>query len=90
MPIPEQCFDAWSMDFISRLPSSQGNNTIYTCIDKFTKFMWVSRCFTGKGALSALECASLFFSYIVRSFGIPKVILHDHDSRLTSNFWNAL
>ena len=39
MPIPEQYFDVWSMDFISGLPSSQGYNTIYTCIDKFTKFV---------------------------------------------------
>ena len=68
MPIPEQHFNVWSMDFISRLPSSQGYNTIYTCIDKFTKFVHLIPSFKGKGALSTLECANLFFSKIVRLF----------------------
>ena len=72
MPIPEQCFDVWSMDFISGLPSSQGYNTIYTCIDKFTKFVHLIPCFKGEGALSAPECANLFFSNIVRLFGVPE------------------
>ena len=86
MLIPEQCFNVWSMDFISRLPSSQGYNTIYTYIDKFTKFVWLISCFKGKGALSAPECANLFFSNIIRLFGVPKMVLHDRDSRFTSNF----
>ena len=47
-------------------------------------------CFKGKGALSAPECANLFFSNIVRLFGIPKMVLHDYNSRFTSNFWKAL
>ena len=47
-------------------------------------------CFKGKGALSASDCANLFFSNIIRLFGIPKIVLHDHNSRFTSNFWKAL
>ena len=62
MPIPEQCFDVWSMDFISGLPSSQGYNIIYTYIDKFTNFVGLIPCFKGEGALSTPECANLFFS----------------------------
>ena len=54
------------MDFISGLPISQGNNTIYTCIGKFTKFVRLIPCFKGEGALSALECANLLFSKIIR------------------------
>ena len=89
MLIPQQSFDVWSVDFISGLPSSQGYNTIYTCIDKFTNFVHLIPCFKGEGALSAPECANLFFSYIIRLFGIPKIVLHNHDSRFTSNFWKA-
>ena len=47
-------------------------------------------CFKGEGALSALECAHLFFSNIVRFFGVPKMVVHDRDSKFTSNFWEAL
>ena len=46
--------------------------------------------FKGGGALTAPECANLFFSNIVRLFGIPKMVLHDRDSRFTSSFWKAL
>ena len=46
--------------------------------------------FKGEGALSTPECANLFFSNIVRLFVVPKIVLHDHDSRFTSNFWKAL
>ena len=74
------------MDFISGLPNSQGYNTILTCIANFTKFVCFIPCFKGEGALSAPECADLFFSKIVRLFGVPKMVLHDHDSRFTSNF----
>ena len=61
MLIPEQHFDIWSTDSISALPSSQGYNTIYTCIDNFIKFVYLIPCFKLKGALDALECGNLFF-----------------------------
>ena len=63
---------------------------MYTCIDKFTKFLQFIPCFKGEGALSAPECAIFFFSNIFRLFGVLKVMLHDRYSRLTSNFWKAL
>ena len=78
------------MDFIFGLSSSQSYNTIYTCIDKFTKFERLISCFKGKGALSAPECANLIFSHIIRLFGVPKIVLHDCDSRFNSNFWKDL
>ena len=74
MLIPEQCFDVWSMDYISGLPSSQAYNTINTCIDNFTKVVRLIPCFKGEGALSAPECADLFFSNIVRLFGVVKIV----------------
>ena len=47
-------------------------------------------CFKGKGALSAPECASFFFTNIVILFFIPKMVLNNHDSRFTSNFGKVL
>ena len=78
------------MDFISGLLNSQGHNTIYNCIDKFTKFVRLIPCFKGQRALSALECANIFFFNIFRLFGVRKKMLHDRDSRFTSNLWKAL
>ena len=78
------------MDVISGLHSSQGFNTIYIYIDKFTRFTQLIPWFKGERALSAPECANLFFSNIVRLFGVLKIVLHDQYSRLTSNFCKAL
>ena len=47
-------------------------------------------CFKGEGVLSTPECADLIFSNIVRLFGVLKMVLHNHDSKFTSNFWKAL
>ena len=78
------------MDFISGLPSSNDYNAAFTFINKFTKFVRLIPCFKGEGALSATECDDIYFSNIVRLFGIPKMVLHDHDSRFTSNLCKAL
>ena len=72
-----------SMDFVSGLTSSQVYSTIYTCIEKFTKFVSFIPCFKGEGALSTPECANLFFSNTVRLFSAPKMVLRDRDSRFT-------
>ena len=61
MPIPEQFFDVWCMDFIFGLPSSQVYNTSNTYIDKFTKFVQLTPCFKGEGAFNAFKGANLFF-----------------------------
>ena len=60
---------------------------MYTCIDKLTKFVCLILCFKAEGAFSVPECGNLFSSNIVKLFGIPKMVLHDHKSRFTSNFW---
>ena len=78
------------MAFISGLLSSQGYNTIYTCIDKFIKFVRLIPCFKGEGALSSPKCANLLFSNVFRMFGVPKMVLYDCDSKFTSNFWKTL
>ena len=65
MLTPEQCFDVWSKDFISGLQHSQSYNSIYTFINKFTKFVQLIPYFKGKGALSAPEYATFFFDCLV-------------------------
>ena len=50
---------------------------------KFVKLISVS---IGEGALSAPDVALLFFEHVVQLFGIPPVVLHDHDARFTTNF----
>ena len=62
MPITVQRFDIQSIDFISGLPS-QGCNTIYTCIDRFTKFIQLIPCFKAEGALNLSDYPNSFFFF---------------------------
>ena len=49
-----------------------------------------NRVFVGEGRLTARDVATLFFNGVVRTYGLPKAVLHDRDPRFTSNFWRCL
>ena len=72
------------MDFITDLPLSRLFNGVFTFVDKLTKWGKLIPMVVGKGGLSALTVAHLFFNYIVCSFGVPHVVLHAHDPHFTS------
>ena len=62
-----------------------------TIVDRLTK--WVTLVPAHMGAdhpLDAPEVASLFFYHIVYRFDMPRSIVHDRDSRFTSEFWTHL
>ena len=78
------------MDFITNLPTCNGFNAIYTCVDRLTKFVRLTPCTLGEGELSAEQVAHLFFDSVVRMFGLPDEIVHDRDPRFTAEFWRNL
>ena len=90
LPVPEERFTDWSMDFITNLPVSGGFNAIFTCVERLTKLVRVTPCHAGEGQLDAGGVARLFFDRIVRDFGVPKTIVSDRDPRFTGAFWSAL
>ena len=63
--IPHECFEVWSIDYITDLPPCGGFNGIFTCIDKLMKFAKLIPVSLGEGALSAPEVARLFFEHVV-------------------------
>ena len=65
------------MDFITELPDINGFNALLVCMDKFGKFCWLIPCRAGENELSAPAIAKLFFEYIVRLYGVLRVVLHD-------------
>ena len=80
----------WSIDFITDLPPCGRFNGLYTCIAKLTKFVKLVPVSIGEGALSAPEIARPFFEHVVRLFGIPHVVLPDHDAHFTAHFCRCL
>ena len=67
-----------------------GKNAIMTCLEGLFGFVRVVPCYMGKGELSALQVASLFFNAVVRLFGLPDEVLYDRDPRFTADFWMHL
>ena len=80
----------WSIDFTTDLPLSQGVNSIYTYINKFTKTVKLLPYFVCEGQLTAKEVAMLLFNGVVRTYGRPRVVLHNWDLRFTSHFCKSL
>ena len=44
----------------------------------------------GEGELSAEQVATFFPNAVVRLFGLPDEVLHDHDPRFTADLWRHL
>ena len=60
------------MDFVTDLPlCGAGYTGIFTIVDRLTKFVRLIPVSVGEGALSAEQCARLFFQHIVVLFGMP-------------------
>ena len=86
LEIPEERCRRINIDFITKLPTVDGYDTI-TFIDALTKRAhWVAT--TEKG-LTAEKFAEIFTeSFILH--GLPDVIVSDRDVRFTGDFWRHL
>ena len=89
--IPTRPWSHISMDLITDLPASlsyDGHtyNSIATFVCMLTKqahFIRVNKTITAK------QLANLFLDHIFSKHGLPKVIVSDRDTRITSEFWQA-
>ena len=81
---PDRPWKSLAMDFITELPKSDGYDTILVVIDRLTKMSHFIPC---RNNLDARQFAQLFLKEIVRLHGIPKDIITDRGSLLTSDLW---
>lgn len=63
------------MDFIEKLPVSDGADTILVVIDRFTKY---AHFFALSHPFSALSVAQIFMDQIYKLHGLPDAIVSDH------------
>ena len=88
LEIPEERWRRINIDFITKLPTVDGYDTIITFIDALTKRAhWVVT--TEKG-LTAEKFAEIFTESFIRLHGLPDVIVSDRDVRFTGDFWQHL
>jgi transposase InsO family protein len=87
LPIPGRPWESIGWDFITDLPAtSNGNDTILTVVDRFTKEGHFIPC---RKDLTAEELADIFLNHIVRIHGLPSNIISDRDKLFTSKFWKS-
>ena len=81
-------FEVVALDFITKLPSSNGYDSILTITDQgCTKMTHFTPC---NKAITAEETARVFLEVIVRCYGLPSKIISDRDPQFTSKFVQEL
>ena len=75
------------MDFITGFPKVRDFKSIFVVADRLSKYIvFIST----PDACPAEETTKLFFSNVVKHFGLPKDIVSDRDTRFTGLFWVEL
>ena len=84
LPIPERPWQCLSMNFISGFLKVEDFGSILVVVDNFFKYVvfipTLSKC-------PVEEVARIFFSNVVKHFGLPEDIVNDRDTRFTGRFW---
>lgn len=69
LEIPRRPWSHIAIDFVTDLPQSQGNTTILTVVDRFSK---ACRLIAMPKLPTALETAELLCAYVFRYYGLPE------------------
>ena len=86
LPIPGRPWSDVALDFVTGLPTSKGNNTILTIVDRFSKMVH----FIALPKLpSVAETVDLFTTYVIRLHVIPCNIVSDRGPQFTARVWQA-
>jgi len=81
---PDRPWKSISMDFITDLPKSEGDDAILIVIDRLTKMAHFLPC---TKEIDARKFSELFMREIFRLHGLPKDIITDRGSIFTSDLW---
>ena len=87
LPIPDQCGDSVTMDFIGPLPEDNSNNCIVTFTDCLgSDIQLAATCMD----INAEELLTFFSDKWYCETGLPSDIVSDRDKLFISKFWKAL
>ena len=86
LPVPGRPWSHIGMDFVTGLPSSQGNTVVFTIVDRFSKAVHFVPL---RKLPSSSETADLLVLHVVKQHGIPLDIVSDRGPQFTSRVWQA-
>ena len=75
------------MDFISKFPKVEGFGSVLVVVNRFSKYVVF---IPTPGECPTEETAHIFFSNVVKHFGMPEKIVSDRDMQFTGRFWVEL
>ncbi|KAI2659651.1 Transposon Tf2-11 polyprotein [Labeo rohita] len=86
LPVPKRPWSHIAVDFVTDLPSSHGNTTILSVIDRFSKgcrFIPLPKLPT------AMETAEALCNSVFRFYSLPEDIVSDRGPQFTSRLWSS-
>ena len=89
LPIPQQRWQDITIDFITGLPLSNGNNAIMTVTDRLTKERHYIPCFAGEDGTSAEATVDMLIKEVFRLHGLPASIISDRGPQFIATVWKA-
>ena len=72
LPIPEECWDAVSIDFITELPKFGSYNAIMVVVDSVSKWAHFVKVVT---TITAAGSANLYLRHIWKLHGLPQKVI---------------
>jgi len=87
LSIPEHLWNSISMDFIEKLPSSSGFDTILVIVDRLSK---QAIFIPTHDTITSVELARLFVIHVFSKHGVPSHVTSDHGSEFVSHFFRSL
>lgn len=84
LPVPSRPWAEISLDFVTGLPVSQGNITVLTVVDRFSK---MTNFIALPKLPSTKEMAEIMLNNVFHIHGFPKDIVSDPGSQFISQFW---
>jgi len=87
LPILECPWNSISMDFIEKLPSSSGFDTILIIVDRLSK---QAIFIPTHNTITSAELARLFITHVFSKHGVPSHVTSDRSSEFVSHFFHSL